>query len=94
MIDMKFFNGGVKKWITEYASWNYKCAKCDSAFIPKEFPGGRETKYGHGLSTWCIYNNLVGGQNLLRVCRTLKDVFQLDIPRATISRFTEFRIIQ
>jgi len=87
VIDMKFFGGGVKKWITDYLSWNYKCSKCGSLFTPDRVPGGRATKYGHGLATWCIYNNLVCGQNLLRVRRGLKDVFQLDVPQPTIFRF-------
>jgi hypothetical protein len=88
---MKFFNGGVKKWITNYLSWNYKCVKCGSLFTPDGIPGGRATKYGHGLATWCIYHNLVCGQNLLRVRRALKDVFQLDIPQPTIFRFKSFQ---
>jgi hypothetical protein len=91
LIDMKFFNGGVKKWITNYLSWNYKCVKCGSLFTPDGIPGGRATKYGHGLATWCIYHNLVCGQNLLRVRRALKDVFQLDIPQPTIFRFKSFQ---
>jgi predicted RecB family nuclease len=86
-IDLKFFPGGVKKWITDYLSWNYKCTKCGSLFTPEGVPGGRAPKYGHGLATWCIYNNLVCGQNLLRVRRALIDVFDLDVPQPTIFRF-------
>ncbi len=62
VIDLKFFRGGAKKWVTEYLSWKYKCPKC-------------------------IYNNLVCGQNLLRVRRALRDIFELDIPQPTIFRF-------
>ncbi len=87
VIDLKFFNGGVKKWITAYLSWNYKCATCGSLFTPDGVPGGRATKYGHGLSTWCIYNNLVCGQNLNRVRRALIDIFDLNVPQPTIFRF-------
>lgn len=87
VIDLKFFKGGVKKWITDYLSWNYKCAKCGNVFAPEGVPGGRAPKYGHGLATWCIYNNLVCGQNLGRVRRGLNDIFDLDVPQPTIFRF-------
>jgi predicted RecB family nuclease len=87
VIDLKFFRGGAKKWVTEYLSWNYKCAKCGTVFTPEGVPADRAPKYGHGLATWCIYNNLVCGQNMLRVRRALKDIFDLDIPQPTIFRF-------
>jgi predicted RecB family nuclease len=87
MIDLKFFRGGVKKWVTDYLSWNYKCAKCGTLFTPEGVPEGRAAKYGHGLVTWCIYNSLVCGQNLFRVRRALSEVFDLDVPQPTIFRF-------
>src|ERR1700687_4811010 len=73
VIDLKFFRGGVKKWVTDYLSWNYKCAKCGTLFAPEGVPGGRAPKYGHGLITWGIYNNLACGQNLFRAIIYLTD---------------------
>jgi predicted RecB family nuclease len=87
VVDLKFFRGGVKKWITDYLSWNYKCTKCGTLFVPEGVPPGRATKYGKGLVTWCIYNNVVCGQNMLRVRQALNDIFDLDIPQPTIFRF-------
>ena len=49
MIDLKFFKGGVKKWVTDHLSWNYKCTKCGALFIPEGVPDGRAAKYGQGL---------------------------------------------
>lgn len=87
VIDLRFFRGGVKKWVTDYLSWNYKCVKCRTLFAPEGVPGGRAPKYGHGLITWCMYNNLVCGQNLSSIRRALNDIFDLDIPQPTIFRF-------
>jgi predicted RecB family nuclease len=87
VIDLKFFSGGVKKWITVYLSWNYKCLKCGALFVPEGVPSGWAPKYGQGLATWCVYNNLVCGQNMLRVRRALNDIFDLDVPQPTIFRF-------
>jgi predicted RecB family nuclease len=44
MIDLKFFKGGVKKWVTDYRSWNYKCAKCSSLFAPEGCSRRQSTK--------------------------------------------------
>jgi predicted RecB family nuclease len=90
VVDLKFFRGGVKKWITDYMSWNYKCTKCGTLFVPEGVPPGRATKYGQGLATWCIYNNVVCGQNMLKVRQALNDIFDLDIPQPTIFRFKSF----
>jgi predicted RecB family nuclease len=87
VVDLKFFRGGVKKWITDHFSWNYKCTKCGALFVPEGVPAGRAPKYGQGLATWCVYNNLVCGQNMLRVRQALNDIFDLDVPQPTIFRF-------
>lgn len=87
VVDLKFFRGGVKKWITDFLSWNYKCTKCGTLFVPEGVPPGRAPKYGRGLATWCVYNNLVCGQNMLRVRQALNDIFDLDVPQPTIFRF-------
>jgi hypothetical protein len=87
VVDLKFFRGGVKKWITDHLSWNYKCTKCGALFVPEGVPAGRAPKYGQRLATWCVYNNLVCGQNMLRVRQALDDIFDLDVPQPTIFRF-------
>lgn len=29
LVDLKFFKGGVKKWITRIVSWRYSCSRCN-----------------------------------------------------------------
>jgi len=36
-LDLKFFNFGIKRWITEYIAFSYKCLDCRKKFIPKKF---------------------------------------------------------
>ena len=36
-LDLKFFNFGVKRWITEYTTFSHKCLNCRKKFIPKKF---------------------------------------------------------
>jgi DNA-directed RNA polymerase subunit RPC12/RpoP len=85
-IDMKFFGGGVKKWVTVYSSWKYRCHKCGKTFKPPEYPQ-TTNQYGDGLANWVVYQNVALGQNLLKVQRCLREVFKLDIPQPTVHRF-------
>jgi len=85
-IDMKFFGGGVKKWVTVYSSWRYRCHKCGNTFNPPEYPQ-TANRYGDGLANWVVYQNVALGQNLLKVQRCLREVFKLDVPTPTVHRF-------
>ena len=86
VVDLHFGKGLVKKWIMDYDTFRYNCKKCKTTFLPNGVPDNN-TKYGHGLVSWCVYQHVVGGQNMLRVRRTLMDVFNLDIPHTAIWRF-------
>ena len=83
---MKFFGGGVKKWVTIYSSWRYRCHKCGNTFNPPEYPQ-TANRYGDGLANWVVYQNVALGQNLLKVQRCLREVFKLDVPTPTVHRF-------
>jgi predicted RecB family nuclease len=85
-IDMKFFGGGVKKWVTIYSSWRYHCQKCGKTFRPPGFPQTKNL-YSNGLANWVVYQNVVLGQNLLKIERSLREVYELDVPTATVQRF-------
>jgi predicted RecB family nuclease len=85
-IDMKFFGGGVKKWVTVYSSWRYRCHKCGKTFRPPEYP---ETRYQYGdvLANWVVYQHVALGQNVLKIKQCLREVFKLDVPQPTMHRF-------
>jgi hypothetical protein len=86
-IDMKFLvSGGVKKWVTEYSSLQYHCDRCGTKFRPSEYPQ-RTSVYGDGLMSWVIYQNVALGLNMLKVERSLREVFKLNIPQQTLHRF-------
>jgi hypothetical protein len=85
-IDMKFFGGGVKKWVTVYSSCRYHCDKCGETFSPPGYPQ-TVTRYGDGLVNWTIYNNVALGQNMLKLQRCLREVFKLDVPQCILHRF-------
>jgi len=85
-IDMKFLSDGVKKWVTAYSSRQYRCDKCTNTFNPPGYPQ-TASMYGDGLVNWAIYQNVALGQNMLKVERSLSEVFKLNIPQPTLHRF-------
>jgi predicted RecB family nuclease len=86
IIDLKYFRDGVKRCITKYVSWHYSCSKCRAIFTHPEFPQVT-TKYGRRLISWCIYQNIAGGQNLHRVRKVLTEVFKLPLASHLMYRF-------
>jgi Transposase IS66 family/RNase_H superfamily len=86
IIDLKFSGAVVKRWIVLCRSHEYHCTKCGSKFIPAGFPNVK-SKFGRGLVSWCMYQTLVGGQNMLNVRAGLARLFGIDVPYATMYRF-------
>jgi len=86
IIDLKFSKTGVKRWILRYISWHYHCQKCGHQFISPDWPKGR-TIFGHGIMSWCVYQNILRGQNMLQVSHSLKDIFSISINNSTPYRF-------
>jgi predicted RecB family nuclease len=86
VIDLKYSSAGVRKCIVKYLSWRYLCEKCYATFVPEAFPRARN-KYGRGLASWCIYQNVACGQNMLQVRKTLSEVFQLPLGSQQFYRF-------
>jgi predicted RecB family nuclease len=86
IIDLRYFRDGVKRWITKYVSLQYSCTKCGAVFVHPDYPQAT-TKYGRGLSSWCIYQNIVGGQNMHRVRKVLAEVFKLSLRPSLLYRF-------
>jgi hypothetical protein len=86
VVDLQFFTSGARRRVTEYSSWRYRCDKCGRYFNPPEvFPNA--PKYGYSLACWCVYQNVAGGQNLLKVGKVLSEVFHIALPQQQLYRF-------
>src|SRR5260370_3156405 len=86
IVEMKFLDSGVKKWVTAYSSWLYHCDKCGNTFSPPGYPE-KARRYGDGLVNWITNENVARGQNMMKVERCLREVFKLNIPQPTLHRF-------
>jgi hypothetical protein len=88
-VDLKFFKGGMKKWIVLSRSWAYACETCGARFRPPEWPND-QTLYQLGLVSWCVYQNIECKQNMYQVRETLADVFGLQVPPRQFYLFKEW----
>ena len=90
LLDLRFSESGVKKWITQTIFSQYYCFKCTRQFSSGEGDRRPYVKYGHGLMSWCVYWNVIGGLNMSRVTKGLADVFGLFLPQAAVHRFKAY----
>jgi hypothetical protein len=86
VIDLKFSGVAVRRWVVLYVSHEYRCRRCSGVFVPDGFPKTR-TRFGSGLLSWCMYQILVGGQNMLRVQSGLERLFRVRLDISTLYRF-------
>ncbi|HCO92809.1 MAG TPA: hypothetical protein DIU00_02470, partial [Phycisphaerales bacterium] len=86
LIDLRFSRAGVKRWITRYVSWWYRCRKCGRIFLPEGWPTSRN-KYGRNLVSWCVYLNFVCKQKMYQTRDTLRDIFELDVSQRSMYQF-------
>ena len=88
IVDLKFSGAAIRRWVVLYLSKEYRCQECDCRFIPDGYPRNR-THFGKGLLCWCIYQMVVGGQNLLRIRDSLAKMFGIVLTVSVIYRFKE-----
>jgi predicted RecB family nuclease len=88
IVDLRFTQGGVKRWITRYKTWRYRCKRCGTQFLPAAVRGHQKPpKYGRGVVSWCMYQLLIGGQNMHRIHRSLTDIFGVSISKSSVYLF-------
>ena len=83
--DLKFYSSGVRRYVTLYVSSSQVCEKCNAQFRAKEWSQHQEI-IGHGLASWCVYQNNVLGVNILKVRKALVDCFGLHVEQQHLYR--------
>jgi hypothetical protein len=86
-IDLKFTSAGIKRWVTQYCCDDYRCARCKVLIRPRRNIAIQ--RYGHGLISWQIYQNVVAGTPLCSTAAILNDMFDLTLSRTTLHHFKQ-----
>jgi uncharacterized protein YprB with RNaseH-like and TPR domain len=89
VIDLKFTQSGVRRWVVEYHSSLYYCQKCKKNFIPQEYKDIKY-KYGHNIMCWTIYEHIVHKQSFRQIEATLYELFGLRIDKSNVHIFKSY----
>lgn len=79
--DLKIFNGGIKRWITQYKLRRYYCKKCrltyslNSQLIPPNLTVNKWNRYGKTLMAWAINQNIARRKSHGMISQDLRDNF-------------------
>ena len=87
VIDLKYSIGGVKRWIVKYHQYRFKCAECNRSYTLKCNDIERYAKYGHGLISWAVFENIVKGVSYRKVQIGIEELFKLSISRTSFHNF-------
>ena len=84
-LDLKFGPSGVKRWVTNYSFYYYRCPACRAVFRnPDDESIG--LKYGASLKAFCIYQIIELRISQGRVSSFLNKIFSIDLHRAQLSK--------
>jgi len=90
VLDVKFGPSSIKRWVTDYLFYQYRCTDCGITFHNSERAWSKE-KFGLNLQALSVYENIELGLPQVRVASFLKQIFGFDLHRSAhaINRFKE-----
>ena len=86
VLDLNYFNYGVKRWVVKYSTSRVKCETCEATFMPKKYKEIK-SKHGYQLHVWVIYQIVVLRQSYTRIEENLRGVFGLYFKYDLFTRF-------
>jgi predicted RecB family nuclease len=88
VIDVKFGRAGLKRWITKYVSYYYRCPVCHAVFHNQDRPWDGK-KYGRNLLLLCAYLNIDLRMSQKRIAAFLREVFGFQVSSNVVNKFKE-----
>jgi predicted RecB family nuclease len=85
-VDLRFMRYGIKRWITRYVGYRFRCRSCGGTFYnyDRRWPTG---KYGRALTAYTVYQSIELGLPQSRVASSIRQLFGLYISRNTVNQF-------
>jgi hypothetical protein len=101
IIDLRFNDSGLKRWITKLSANVYQCDNCGRIFLPKNYVIGTEkfvpkgckrnlSKYGHNLKSWVVYQHIVNHQSFRQIESNLYEFHKLAIGKSNLHYFKNY----
>jgi predicted RecB family nuclease len=87
VVSLKFFDGGVKKWIIRYHQYRFRCLCCKKDFLLKQDENQLFKRYGHDLISWVLFENIIKRVSLGLIQQSIEEYFKLKVSRASLQNF-------
>lgn len=81
IVDLKFTKNGIKKWVTEYHEYRYRCSKCYKTISVSKYGKNR---YERSLKIWIIYQIFIFNVSYRDIVKMLNDIFNIQISSTTV----------
>jgi predicted RecB family nuclease len=86
IVDLKFMQHGIKRWINCYRFHRYQCQQCAVVFQPEEICWGKG-KYGPEIKAYSLYLNIELRLPQLHIASKLNRLFGFHVDCSTIGHF-------
>ncbi|WP_026810347.1 TM0106 family RecB-like putative nuclease [Arenibacter latericius] len=83
LIDLKFTQNGIKRWVTNFKGYRFRCSKCGNVFTdPKYY---KQPTFGMNVQIWIIYNYMAYGISYGDLAKMLMETFKIEVTRTYVS---------
>lgn len=89
VLDVKFGRHGIKRWITKYLFYRYRCPACGAVFHNRDREWASE-KFGPNVRAFSVYANISLRMPQQQVGVFLNEVLGCDLPRSATNKFKGF----
>jgi predicted RecB family nuclease len=86
LVDLRIGQSGLKRWITSFRFFYYRCPSCLASFHNHDRAWTAE-KFGHNLQAFFVYLNIDLRVLQAKVTSFLNDMFGLNLSRGSTNRF-------
>ena len=85
LFDMRFSDGGIRRWVTMYIVDHYKCPECEVTFASDKRPSSRH-RYGVNVLAYVIYNVIELHISQYKLAHIMQKMFGYPLVQQTINR--------
>jgi predicted RecB family nuclease len=82
--DLRFLEGGIRRWNIKYIGQRYICTRCGSTFLPEGYPA---SKYGSNLRAWVVYQCISQLKSQKDIVEEMQEIFGECYATAVVAKF-------